>query len=133
MLFKAYPKVVEVQYCYGNLPLHFACGSSLYYLYHHGSSLVVLNLLISAYPEGIHAKDENDKLSSDYFLEVTVKLNSTEHLYLLHEAVKAGFCTGLVKLLLQAFPESCTTKNNDGMMPLHHACAIREQIILKLC
>jgi hypothetical protein len=31
--------------------------------------------------------------------------------------------THLIKLLVQAFPESCTTKDNDGMVPVHYACA----------
>jgi hypothetical protein len=32
------------------------------------------------------------------------------------------FSLHLIKFLLQAFPESCITKDNDGMMPLHHVC-----------
>jgi ankyrin repeat protein len=122
MLYKAYPKAVQVQNEYGNFPLHYACTSQFYL---RDSSLEVLNLLIAAYPEGIDAKDREDKLPSDYLKDAISDENGTEHLYLLHAAVIGGFSTSLVKLLLQAFPESCMQKDNDGKVPLHHACASR--------
>jgi ankyrin repeat protein len=120
MLFEENPQAAEVQNKYERrFPLHFACMSKANL---RESFLEVLNLLISSYPEGIDAKDAEDKLPSDYLKREVVGLHSTEHLYLLYKAVKAGFCTGLVKLLVRAFPESCITKDNDGMVPLHHAC-----------
>jgi hypothetical protein len=41
---------------------------------------------------------------------------------LLRKAVAEGFSVHLVKLLLEAFSESCMIQDSDGMVPLHHAC-----------
>jgi ankyrin repeat protein len=45
-------------------------------------------------------------------------------MYLLHKAISGGSSTYVVKLLLEAFPTSCAAKDEKGMVPLHHACAI---------
>jgi hypothetical protein len=131
MMCKAYPKSVEMKTGNERIPLHYACMSGFYL---RDSSLEVLNLLISAYPQGIDAKDIDENVPSYYLKEAVSECNGTEHLYLLHKAVKAGLSIHLVNLLLQGFPESCITKDNDGMVPLHHACASQalEQIDLKL-
>jgi hypothetical protein len=118
MLLKAYPKAAEEQNNEGRLPLHLACQ---YPTDSHEDFLNRLNLLISCYPEGINVQEIDGKLSC--YLKVGVlESNYTEPLYLLHDAVKSGLSTHLVKLLVQAFPESRTTKDNDGMVPLHYAC-----------
>jgi ankyrin repeat protein len=117
LLIQAYPKAAEVQDNFGYLPLHYACQYSTDY---HEDFLNRLNLLVTAYPEGINVQNIDGYFPS-FFLKIV--MSDTEHPYLLHEAVKGGFSTHLIKLLLQAFPESCTTKDNDGMVPLHYACA----------
>jgi ankyrin repeat protein len=128
MLFHAHPKAAEVQNNDGCLPLHYACIPKIHLF---DNIFAVLNLLISAYPDGIGAKDCYGKLPSDYLKNAASESSHVEHLSLLHKAVKAGASLHLIKLLLQAFPESCTTKDNDGMVPLHHACAIRATIHLE--
>jgi ankyrin repeat protein len=119
MLFQAHPQAAEVQNNDFRNPLHYACFSKASL---RESFLEVLNLLISVYPEGMDAEDRDGMLPSYYLQIERANSNCNTYLYLLHEAVKAGFSKYLVKLLLQAFPESCTTKDNDGMVPLHHAC-----------
>jgi ankyrin repeat protein len=47
----------------------------------------------------------------------------------LHEAVISGFSFHLIKLLLQAFPESCVTQDASGMTPLHYACSKSAEFI----
>jgi len=46
-----------------------------------------------------------------------------DHALLLHNAIDRGFSTLLIRLLTQAFPESCLLKDSCGRIPLHHACA----------
>jgi hypothetical protein len=63
MLLQAYPKATEVKDNYSKrTPLHYACMSEIYL---HDSSLEVLNMLISALPEAIDAKDKDGKSPSD--------------------------------------------------------------------
>jgi ankyrin repeat protein len=119
MLLKAYPQGAEVADKYGCLPLHYACQYPTDY---HEDFLARLSLLISAYPEGINVQDIDGKFPSSYLNDVVSNSNHTEPLNLLHNAVKSGLSMHLIKLLVQAFPESCTTIDNDGMVPLHYAC-----------
>ncbi len=91
----------------------------------HNNLLDRLNLLVTAYPEGINMQDTFGEFPSCCLKDAASKSNHTEHLYQLHEAVKSGFSMNLIKLLVQAFPEGCATKDNDGMVPLHYACASR--------
>jgi hypothetical protein len=98
MLLQAYSEAAQVKNIFfRKFPLHYACKSPLYL---RDSSLEVLNLLITAYPEGMDAKDRHGKLPEDYLKEEAAKLNSTEHMYLQHEAVKHGLSRHLVTLLL---------------------------------
>ncbi len=99
LLFKAYPHAANVQDIDGCLPLHVACE-----FFDISLDLEVLNIIVSTHPEGIAAKDENDKLPSDLLV------NCTEPFFLLHEAVIYSYSIHLVKLLLQAFPEGCMKK-----------------------
>jgi ankyrin repeat protein len=120
MIFKEYPKAAEVQDDNGYYPLHYAC---IYELNFRESFLGMVSLLVSAYPEGMDALDRYGKLPSAYLAAQGERdMYSTEHLCLLHKAIKAGFSIHLVKLLLRAFPLSCTAKDNNGIVPLHHAC-----------
>ncbi len=58
-------------------------------------------------------QDIDGKFPSCYLKVGVIDLAYTEPMYLLHEAVKGGLSTHLIKLLIQAFPEGCTTKDND--------------------
>jgi len=51
--------------------------------------------------------------------------NATNQAYkfLLHNAIKRGLSKHAVKLLLQAFPASCSVRDEKGMAPLHYACS----------
>jgi hypothetical protein len=46
-------------------------------------------------------------------------------MFLLHKATINGLSVHLVKLLILAFPESGTTQDEHGMVPLHYACMKR--------
>ncbi len=128
MLLKAYPQAAGVADKYGCLPLHHACRSPIN---SHEGFFNRLNFLVSAYPEGINEKDIDGKFPSCYLKVGVLESNYTEPLYLLHDAVKSRLSTHLIKLLVQAFPESCTTKDNDGMVPLHYACTGRSSNFLE--
>jgi ankyrin repeat protein len=119
MLFQAYPEAAKVQDNMGCLPLHYACWNPMDC---REDFLDRLNLLVTAYPEGINVQDIDGKFPSCFLNDAVSESDHTEHLYLLHMAIKGGLSTHLIKLLVQAFPESCTTKDNDGMVPLHYAC-----------
>lgn len=48
-------------------------------------------------------------------------LKNTKHLFFLHKATSDRLSLCLIKLLSQAFPKSCKTQDENGMVPLHHA------------
>jgi len=97
----------------GRLPLHIAC--------YRGASLEVLNLLIQVYPESYNVKSILDKKPSDFLKEWAQNAHGNVPILLLQEAIVNGFSEKLVKLLLEAFPESCMEQDKNGMIPLHHA------------
>jgi ankyrin repeat protein len=114
LLIEAYPYATKVQDYGGWLPLHLACSL--------GASLEVLHFLLETYPESLDIK-ENSGLKPFYHLKQSAEYKyGTEYVFLLHQAVIGGYSVLLVKLLLQAFPESCRKKDNDGMIPLHYVC-----------
>jgi ankyrin repeat protein len=128
MLLEAYPEAARLQNYKGSLPLHYACR---YPMYCHEDFLNKLNLLVSAYPEGIHATDRFLRFPSRYLKDTVSRSNYIEPLYLLHGAVTSGLSMHLIKLLIQAFPESCTTRDNDDMVPLHYSCTGSASIFLE--
>lgn len=129
-LVKHAPETLRTKNDFGFLPLHSACSG--------GASLEVLNLLIQAYPESVDVETIDDRRKpSDCLKEALSHLDYNEfdndfdkfhlasnkvHMLLLHNASAAGYSVHLVKLLLEAFPESCAITDENGMLPLHHAC-----------
>jgi ankyrin repeat protein len=115
LLLRSYPKGAKVQNVQGQLPLHLAVGA--------GCSLELINLLILAYPESINIQDKNGNSPSACWKMQTASANSNDHLLLLHRAITCEYSTPLVKFLLRTFPEGCTKRDENGMAPLHYACA----------
>lgn len=123
MLIQHAPETLRMTNSNGKLPLHLACR--------FGVSLEILDLLITSYPQGIEARDNNGRKPScflsmnDYYssTDSTSKKKRELNQYLLHKATAGGFSVYLIKLLLQAFPESCTMQDEYGMIPLHYACS----------
>jgi len=127
ILVKAYPEGAAVANIEGWLPLHCACWND--------ASLEVLDILLEAYPEGIHVGSQDGKPSRVLREEWENQLeedndehltNYNKHMLLLHKASAGGFSLSLVKLLLEASPESCMIRDENGRNPLHHACANNE-------
>jgi ankyrin repeat protein len=119
MLLEAYPEATRIQNIHGQLPLHIA--------YHSWACLEVLHLLSKAYPDSIDLLDYNNKKSS-YCLRLWARQDvdcqgNNDHMDLLNNAVINGFSVYLVKLLLEALPGQCMTRDGNGMTLLHHACA----------
>ncbi len=123
MLIQLAPETLRMKNSNGKLPLHLACL--------FGTSLEILDLLITNYPQGLEARDNNDRKPScflsmnDYYssTDSTSKNQQKMKQFLLHKATSGGFSVYLVKLLLQAFPESCIKQDKYGMIPLHYACS----------
>jgi ankyrin repeat protein len=115
LLLQSYPKGAKVQNAQGQLPLHLAVGV--------GCSLELINLLLLAYPESINIQDKTGNSPSSCWKLQTVSANSTDHLLLLHRAIICEYSTSLVKFLLSTFPEGCMKRDENGMAPLHYACA----------
>jgi hypothetical protein len=82
---------------------------------------VALDLLSFTCPEIICVERRNDKFPSDHLKRKDSKYNCDEYLYLLHKVVCGDFFILLVNALVQAFPESCLKRYNEGMILLHHA------------
>lgn len=114
VLFEAYPEAALVKDNNGSLPLHFACDTTTGI-----STLESLDLLLSAYPKCVNAKDNDEATPSDYLQEY----NGDDSLHMLHKAIIGGFSVHLVKLFLQAYPGSFLERDDKGMIPLHYACA----------
>jgi ankyrin repeat protein len=121
-LVKAYPESVTMQDKRGWLPIHHLCDSV--------ASLEVLNFIVEAYPESIDIETIDNRRPSDILRAWIEKsgdaFNNDEahdYCFALHRASAGGFSVNLVKLLFQAFPESCMIKDANGMIPLHHACS----------
>jgi len=150
MLIEANLMGPEVQNYYGKLPLHFACGNNahpeivgmlldvykkgaaiqdnlgklpLLWACRYGVSIEVLDLLVSAFPEGVDIKDGGSKRRPSEWLKEGAKCNyGNNYKFLLHKAAAGRFSRQLVKLLLQAFPESIKEFDRNGLTPLHYAC-----------
>lgn len=114
LLMEAFPRSVTMKDNFGWLPLHWAC--------YRGASLDVLNVLIQAFPGSIDI-EVNNKRPSVYFKESAQHENSSVGKSLLHLAIASAYSAHLVKLLLESFPESSMTRDENGKTPLHHACA----------
>jgi ankyrin repeat protein len=156
MLLEVNPKAAEIQTNYGSLPLHLACDHQdhqvvrmlvnlypnatkirdkngflpLHYACRNRASLEVMDLLVVAYPESVEERSlQGLKKPSDYLKEYSDYFYGEKYKFLLHEAVISGFSFHLIKLLLQAFPESCVTQDASGMTPLHYACSKSAEFI----
>lgn len=118
MLVQQAPETLRMKNSNGKIPLHLACR--------FGASLEILDLLLTNYPQGLEVRDNNDKRPScflsinDYHSNSITK--NKKNPFLLHRVISGGFSIPLVQLLLQALPESCTVSDENGMIPLHHAC-----------
>lgn len=119
ILVDTYPESVRVKDNNGFLPLHFACI--------YGSSLEVLDVLLSTHPDGAYTEDKHERIPSYYLKQMAIYNNCREDMLLLHKAVTGGFSINVIRLLLEAFPESCTVKDENGMIPLHHTCVMNTE------
>jgi len=133
-LFKKYPKAAKMPDCRGDTPIHSAAyrctpihiikmfvdrypegleiQNRLGYTPLHGMDLKRLDTMVKAYP-WLVAKNKYGALPYE---------RCGQHAPL-HEVVKMNLSTLVVKLIIQAFPESCLLRDESGMTALHHACA----------
>jgi hypothetical protein len=81
---------------YGALPLHAACRSGT------DATFEVVKFLLEQHPDGIDVRDSSGNLP-------------------LHCAATNGD-VDTVDLLLGLFPEAVRETNNEGLLPIHHAC-----------
>jgi len=133
-LIKMYPEAARVKNQAGNSPLSLLCKE----YFREKFDLEWLDLFISANPVAIKIRDQKGNLPSDILRSAALKrfpgqprtihadqnfYAHHKHLFLLHDAIKGGVSKYVVRLLLQAFPTSCLTPDNNGMVPLHYACS----------
>jgi len=129
-LVEAYPKSVGETTDEGWLPLHCACAGET------SLSVEVLSFLLKTYPESINGEEnktrasetlqdwaERERMSYDeeedsYDSEVEDELITT----VMRQAIIGGHFL-VVKLFVIAFPGIALIPNDDGMVPLHHACS----------
>lgn len=139
ILLRAYPKAVQMQNIHGWLPIHGTCETNivrtLLEAYPDGAmvpdgdgrlplhSACIGGASLETYPASIVAEDRPRK-SPEFYLKHGAEDNyGIEYVFLFHNAIRFGLSVHLLKLLLQAFPESSLKRDNNGMLPLHHACA----------
>jgi ankyrin repeat protein len=120
LIFKLYPEAVKVKSSSGKLPLHFVCHRRVYSSISATAKVELLDLFLTFYPESIGVRTDFGDLPSEILKQTDREDNKHESLLL--EALKMGHSTHLIKLLLEAFPESFLKQDENGMIPLHHAC-----------
>lgn len=117
VLLEAYPEAAKISFHHGELLLNQACLD--------GAPLDVLDALLVAYPESIHATDiygEHPSNCLKFHRDINYGGYGGGYMFLLHKAAINGCSVSLVNLLIQAFPESGTMQDDYGMVPLHYAC-----------
>ena len=117
MLYEAYPKALEMQNNDGYLPLHYACCRDASNEDSEASKLKILDLLLTANPSSLDIKVKNGKLPRDILIE------HSSSVHVISKAIVMNLSKHLVKLLLQAYPDSCSEQDNEGKIPLHYACS----------
>jgi ankyrin repeat protein len=119
-LLKAYTNAAKIKNKQGKIPLHCACKR-----YFNKTSLMSVDLLISAYPEAINVKD-NDGFSPphylSYYLQYIDNYRHKNNRFLLHMAIRNNCSKHLVTLLVRGFPHLCLKRDKHGKIPLHYAC-----------
>ena len=119
ILLEACPESVKVVSNNGSwLPIHGACQNR--------ASIEVLDLLLQSYPESLNIRNSYNEKPSQLLKRSWEQFPSNDHMFLLHNACAGKFSELLIQLLLEAFPQSCTLKDDKRMIPLHYACENRE-------
>jgi ankyrin repeat protein len=120
LIVKFYPGAVKVKSSSGKLPLHYVCHRRVYSSISVTAKVVLLDLFLTVYPESIGVRTDLGDLPSQILKQTNGEDNKQESLLI--EALKMGHSTHLIKLLLEAFPESYLKQDENGIVPLHHAC-----------
>ena len=109
-LITASPDSIKVEDSARWLPLHWAC--------HYNASLDVLNFLIESHPEGI---DHKNRFGQTPLLILKQKKYAEKkddnNMLPLHNACNNGYSLHIIRLLIQANPQSWTIQDNVGKTP----------------
>jgi len=109
-LVQAYPESVKVTNSDGKLPLHFACGV--------GAPLEVLNILIESYVESRNKENKFGDTPLCYMKERGyARKKDSDGMMPLHHACANDFSEGLMRMLIEAYPESTSVADNYGRTP----------------
>jgi len=101
----------------GDLPLHYGC------LYGAGSSLEILSMLVTTCTKSIHVKDNNGVTPLQYLLDSRISKRKDDNgMTLLHHLCHDGAPFEVLTLFIAISPESIAEPDNQGMLPIHHAC-----------
>jgi ankyrin repeat protein len=126
----AYEEAITKFDMYGRLPIHALCDwcQTAHAIRDvEGDFLVLLDIFLKAQPQSAYVEDRSKQSPITYLREIARSRKNEDFSLMLHKASSGeffgGFSVNLVKLLLQAFPESCMIKDENGMIPLHHACS----------
>jgi ankyrin repeat protein len=113
------PNSVQERDVGGRLPLHHACM--------WGASLDILDLLVTTFPQSIHVKDNTGRTPSQLLqlFKVVEHMDDDDMLLLHHACCCSSFSSigeptlnvALLQLLVDAFPDSITLKDNCGRTP----------------
>jgi ankyrin repeat protein len=108
-LIDEYPKGLVTPDIDGNLPIHIACKRT--------DNVFALHVLLQSCPDSISVKNRDGLLPS-----ALLRNRSGKKPFFLHEATCEGLSKSVVKLLLEAYPESVKERDVYGMLPIHYAC-----------
>lgn len=109
-LVQAYPESVKVTNSDGKLPLHFACGV--------GAPLEVLNILIESYLESRNKENKFGDTPLCYLKERGyARKKDSDGMVPLHHACANDLSEGLMRMLIEAYPESTSVADNYGRTP----------------
>jgi hypothetical protein len=106
------------------------CISSEQYLEALCTVLKRINLILLSFLESITRPDKSGKSPSD-LLERTIVLSECKLVLLLQKVINYGLSAHIVRLILEAFPESCKRRDKNRMVPLHYACSRNAPLFLE--
>ncbi len=89
-----------------------------------------IDLVLFAFPESITLPDRSGKSPSD-LLERTIVLSECKPVLLLQKVINYGLSAHIVRLILEAFPESCKRRDKNRMVPLHYSCSTNAPLFLE--
>jgi ankyrin repeat protein len=102
---------------HGKIPLHYACEGKT------PNSIFYIMTLLSSSTESVYVEDWQTRTPRHILTNTASRKDENEMLPLHHLAAASDtLSVESLKLLVDVYPESITTADNRGLLPIHYAC-----------